>query len=108
MTPSTVDSRLPLQQQWPEALVARYRAAGHWRGETFPGFLRERAERPVSHDHLFHSVLGLMDVSTAVRRPGLNLFEPCTHPAAAAPDSRPIASTICCCSSLRLKSMSGG
>ncbi|MGO4610708.1 AMP-binding protein, partial [Variovorax sp. 2RAF20] len=31
--------------QWPEALVARYRAAGHWRGETFPGFLRERAER---------------------------------------------------------------
>lgn len=45
MTPSTVDSRLPLQQQWPEALVARYRAAGHWRGETFPGFLRERAER---------------------------------------------------------------
>ena len=40
MTPSTVDSRLPLQQQWPEALVARYRAAGHWRGETFPGFLR--------------------------------------------------------------------
>jgi lipid A ethanolaminephosphotransferase len=27
--------------------------------------LRERAERPVSHDHLFHSVLGLMDVTTA-------------------------------------------
>jgi lipid A ethanolaminephosphotransferase len=49
--------------------------------------LRERAERPVSHDHLFHSVLGLMDVSTAVRQPGLDLFEPCTHPAAAAPDS---------------------
>ncbi|WP_295520965.1 (2,3-dihydroxybenzoyl)adenylate synthase [uncultured Stenotrophomonas sp.] len=37
--------RLPLQQAWPEARVARYRAAGHWRGETFPAFLRERAEQ---------------------------------------------------------------
>ena len=49
MTPSAVDSRLPLQQQWPEALVARYRAAGHWRGETFPGFLRERAAQFADH-----------------------------------------------------------
>jgi lipid A ethanolaminephosphotransferase len=53
--------------------------------------LRERAERPVSHDHLFHSVLGLMDVTTAVRRSGLNLFEPCLLPAAAAPVSAPPA-----------------
>jgi len=37
--------RLPLQQAWPEARVAHYRAAGHWRGETFPAFLRERAEQ---------------------------------------------------------------
>ena len=37
--------RLPLQQAWPEARVARYRAAGHWSGETFPAFLRERAEQ---------------------------------------------------------------
>lgn len=36
---------LPLRQVWPPALVARYRAAGYWRGETFPGFLRERATR---------------------------------------------------------------
>ncbi|MFG2780547.1 (2,3-dihydroxybenzoyl)adenylate synthase [Streptomyces prunicolor] len=28
---------------WPEEFAARYRAAGHWRGETFGGFLRERA-----------------------------------------------------------------
>ncbi|MCF7750165.1 AMP-binding protein [Bacillus subtilis subsp. subtilis] len=34
----------PLRQTWPPALVARYRAAGYWRGETFPGFLRARAE----------------------------------------------------------------
>ena len=42
---TTASPRLPLQQVWPEARVARYRAAGHWRGETFPAFLRERAEQ---------------------------------------------------------------
>ncbi|MCX4450517.1 (2,3-dihydroxybenzoyl)adenylate synthase [Streptomyces sp. NPDC058369] len=29
---------------WPAEFAARYRAAGHWRGETFTGMLRERAE----------------------------------------------------------------
>ncbi|BET52309.1 hypothetical protein RGQ21_72910 [Kitasatospora aureofaciens] len=29
---------------WPDDFAARYRAAGHWRGETFGGMLRERAE----------------------------------------------------------------
>ncbi len=38
-------ARLPLQQVWPRDRVARYRAAGYWRGETFPAFLRERAEQ---------------------------------------------------------------
>ncbi|MCQ4158681.1 AMP-binding protein [Roseomonas sp. GC11] len=33
----------PLQQTWPADFAARYRAAGYWRGETFPGFLRQRA-----------------------------------------------------------------
>jgi len=42
MTPSS-SPRVPLRQTWPAGLVARYRAAGYWRGETFPGFLRERA-----------------------------------------------------------------
>ncbi|MFD5650525.1 (2,3-dihydroxybenzoyl)adenylate synthase [Streptomyces sp. NPDC127039] len=28
---------------WPAEFAARYRAAGHWRGETFGGMLRERA-----------------------------------------------------------------
>ncbi|MGA0585034.1 MAG: AMP-binding protein, partial [Castellaniella sp.] len=31
-------------QLWPDAFAARYRAAGHWRGETFGAWLRERAE----------------------------------------------------------------
>ncbi|KAA8993840.1 AMP-binding protein [Stenotrophomonas cyclobalanopsidis] len=42
---NAVSPRLPLQQVWPEDRVARYRAAGHWRSETFPAFLRERAEQ---------------------------------------------------------------
>jgi len=33
----------PLKQIWPEECVARYREAGYWRGDTFPGFLRQRA-----------------------------------------------------------------
>jgi len=40
MNTPPVSSRLPLQQAWPDALVARYREAGYWRGETFPAFLR--------------------------------------------------------------------
>lgn len=44
MNTSAVSPRLPLQQAWPDELVARYRQAGHWRGETFPAFLRARAE----------------------------------------------------------------
>ncbi|WP_315386148.1 AMP-binding protein [uncultured Stenotrophomonas sp.] len=43
MAVPVVPPRVPLRQTWPPALVARYRAAGYWRGETFPGFLRERA-----------------------------------------------------------------
>ncbi|WP_028604038.1 (2,3-dihydroxybenzoyl)adenylate synthase [Ottowia thiooxydans] len=34
-----------LRQTWPEDFVQRYRRAGYWRGETFPGFLRERVGR---------------------------------------------------------------
>lgn len=31
------------RQIWPEAFAARYRAAGYWRGETFPAMLRRQA-----------------------------------------------------------------
>jgi 2,3-dihydroxybenzoate-AMP ligase len=38
---------IPLRQEWPSECAARYRAAGYWRGETFPAFLRQRAaEQP--------------------------------------------------------------
>ena len=39
--------------------------------------LRGRADAPVSHDHLFHSVLGLLDVQTSVRQPALDAYAPC-------------------------------
>jgi len=45
-------------------------------GVTTP-CLMSRAAEPVSHDHLFHSVLGLMGVQTRVRDDALNLFRPC-------------------------------
>ncbi|WP_312709045.1 AMP-binding protein [Stenotrophomonas sp.] len=45
MTAPSVSHRVPLQQVWPAERAQRYRQAGYWRGETFPGFLRERAER---------------------------------------------------------------
>lgn len=35
----------PVTQVWPQAFADRYRAAGHWRGETFHTMLRDRAAR---------------------------------------------------------------
>lgn len=45
MNESASPALVPLRQSWPPALVARYRAAGYWCGETLPGVLRERATR---------------------------------------------------------------
>ena len=39
--------------------------------------LRGRADAPVSHDHLFHSVLGAMNVKTALYQRDLDLFADC-------------------------------
>ncbi|TNF59929.1 MAG: phosphoethanolamine--lipid A transferase [Burkholderiales bacterium] len=41
------------------------------------GCLRARAAGPVSHDHVFHSVLGLLDIRTAARQAALDLYAPC-------------------------------
>lgn len=47
--------------------------------------LRARARQEVSHDNLFHSLLGVLDVSTSARDPAMDLFAPCRPgPAAAA------------------------
>ncbi len=36
---------IPVEQIWPDEFAQRYRAAGHWQGETFGTLLRERAQR---------------------------------------------------------------
>ena len=41
--------------------------------------LRARAVRPASHDNLFHSVLGLMQVRTSAYVRDLDLFTGCNQ-----------------------------
>ena len=44
--------------------------------------LERRAAQPASHDNLFHSLLGVLDVQTAAYERGLDLFNGCrTGPA---------------------------
>jgi lipid A ethanolaminephosphotransferase len=42
--------------------------------------LAARADQPFSHDNVFHSLLGLLDVHTVVYNPKLDLFQPCNRP----------------------------
>jgi lipid A ethanolaminephosphotransferase len=42
--------------------------------------LRANADKPISHDNLFHSVLGLMRVSTSAYRRGLDAYAACAAP----------------------------
>ena len=39
--------------------------------------LRRHAAPTPAHDHLFHTVLGLLDIRTALHEPSLDLVEPC-------------------------------
>jgi lipid A ethanolaminephosphotransferase len=43
--------------------------------------LLERRAQPLSHDNYLHTVLGLLDVSTSVRKPELDLVHSCRRPA---------------------------
>jgi len=42
--------------------------------------LRSRAAQPASHDHLFHSMLTLLDVKTALYEPAWDIAGPCLLP----------------------------
>jgi lipid A ethanolaminephosphotransferase len=42
--------------------------------------LEQRRHESHSHDHLFHSVLGLFDIATRIYQPELDLFRPCRAP----------------------------
>lgn len=48
-------------------------------GGLDPTCLRERAAAPLQHDHLFHSLLALLDVQTALYAPGLDFTHDCRH-----------------------------
>ncbi len=39
--------------------------------------LRQRAAAPAAHDHLFHTLLGLLDVQTRLYEPNWDLAQPC-------------------------------
>jgi lipid A ethanolaminephosphotransferase len=41
--------------------------------------LQKQRDRALSHDHVFHSVLGLMAVKTEVYQPALDMFANCTN-----------------------------
>lgn len=41
--------------------------------------LRARRDQPLSHDNVFHSVLGMLNVETAVLNPKLDLFHACVR-----------------------------
>jgi len=45
-----------------------------------PACLRARLDVPLSHDHLFHTVLGLLGVQADEYRPELDPFAPCAQP----------------------------
>jgi lipid A ethanolaminephosphotransferase len=46
--------------------------------------VRDKAGDKLSHDNLFHSVLGLLDVQTQVYRPERDIFEGCRSRAGSA------------------------
>ncbi len=41
--------------------------------------LQARRDQPLSHDNVFHSVLGMLDIDTAVLNPKLDLFHACVR-----------------------------
>ncbi|MDD2136388.1 phosphoethanolamine transferase [Pseudomonas kurunegalensis] len=55
--------------------------------------MAQRSAEPLSHDNLFHSVLGLLDVQTSAYREQLDMFQPCQagHLTGELPASGPVA-----------------
>lgn len=73
-----VQTRVPMTMWFSDGLEA---AAGLRPGCLRP-ILAQRARSTVSHDHLFHTVLGLLDVRSAVRDEAWNLVGDCVAVAA--------------------------
>jgi lipid A ethanolaminephosphotransferase len=53
--------------------------------------LRAQQQAPLSHDNLFHSILGLSNVQTAIYRPERDLFRPCRPAVVAGTGAGPVA-----------------
>lgn len=47
------------------------------RSRINPACLNQQKDKLLSHDNYFHSVLGLMDIHTAVYKPELDVYAPC-------------------------------
>ncbi|UUZ56215.1 hypothetical protein LP419_13680 [Massilia sp. H-1] len=57
-----------------------------WLSEGFRGrygidqrCLAARTGQDFSHDNVFHSVLGMLNVNTTIYNPRLDIFGPCRH-----------------------------
>jgi len=50
-----------------------------WAGATMHDIdmqaLRDRSDQPYTHDHLFHSLLGLLEIDTSVYDPAMDIFQ---------------------------------
>jgi lipid A ethanolaminephosphotransferase len=61
--------RVPMVLWWSDGLGRRLALDGEC--------MRERARQPAAHDHLFHTLLALLDVHTALAEPALDLTRGC-------------------------------
>ncbi len=52
-------------------------------GAATPCLQKQLAQQRITHDHYFHSVLGMMDVQTAAYKPELDMFNTCRTTTAA-------------------------
>ncbi len=58
-------------------LITWLSAEQQQRSRTRSACLKKRINEPLTHDHLFHSVLGLLDIRTDLYRKDLDWFAPC-------------------------------
>ncbi len=83
-----VQTRVPMVTWFSPGLEA---ASGLRPGCLRPALARRAAavtDDPVTHDHLFHTVLGLLDVQTQAREASLNLVQGCAAWASSTPATR--------------------
>ena len=45
--------------------------------EVDPAALRRQRDRPISHDNLFHTLLGMLDINTVIRDRQMDLTDSC-------------------------------